>query len=169
MKGTWYLPLAIGLLLSIGSCVDKQASQIDGAYRAIKMMEGAIGVGVSYARYGELLQDASGELLIAQQRATSASERAAVARYSRALSHYNDAYVLWTEKVDDAKYSFIPEGKILVSGKVATVVKQQWLQTEERRIATSTFSFVSEDALQLLWSRAGQETARADSLYLTLR
>ena len=161
------LPICLVAAVLVGLGCASKDSQLEGAYRALKMIEGATSVGVAYLRYAELVQIASGELLIAKQRASSQRERECVVRYERALGTYKDASDLWPEKIGGAKYSsLVPEGKIYVAGKVAEIVGRYDLPTEHGTGYAASLTFVSEDAIQLLWVKAKNQVASGDSLLL---
>src|SRR5688572_29723901 len=66
-------------------------------HRAARSIDGAIAVGVSYVRFGELLQVFATELLLATDRAANDADRALVAAYSEALDAYKDSAAVWKQ------------------------------------------------------------------------
>jgi hypothetical protein len=67
-------------------------------YRAGKVIEGATATGVTYVKYGELLQGLSTELSIAKDQPLNEADKKLVALYDGALVHYRVAGTLWTLK-----------------------------------------------------------------------
>jgi len=137
------------------------------AYRSLRMLQGATSVGVSFQRYGELLQSFSGEVLILRDRATTPADKYVADAYATALSHYKDSYDLWSEKVDDAQYSWIPKGNIAVTGKVADIVQRQGIPTDPLKSPyVQGWRMIPETWVQRLWQRGESATASADSVIL---
>jgi hypothetical protein len=158
---------ALALLVLITGCGEGE-SPLAGVYRALKMVGGATAVGVTYPRYIELVQVVSGEILMAKQRLRTAKDRDAYEHYVRALATHKDACDMWSRKMDPKYASIVPEGKILVTGKLEDIASRHGLTLEKGSGTLSQLEYVSEDALQLLWAEAEKQVAVGDSLTLGL-
>jgi hypothetical protein len=78
--------------------IDEQ--KFGALYRAGKAMEGGVAVGITYAKFGERLQDMATELSIANEKAHTEAERELVAAYGQALSTFSRALLAWNAKIE---------------------------------------------------------------------
>ena len=68
-------------------------------YRASKAIQGATGPGVTYPKFGELLQGLSTEIGIAKDHQMNGLDRKLIALYEEALATYNFSAELWKVKL----------------------------------------------------------------------
>jgi hypothetical protein len=74
-------------------------------YRASKAIQGATNPGVTYPKFGELLQGLSTEIAIAKDHQLNEVDRKLIARYEEALATYKFSAELWKLKLEArAKY-----------------------------------------------------------------
>jgi hypothetical protein len=70
-------------------------------YRAAKTVQGATQSGVSYVKFGELMQGFSTELGIAKDHELTASDKKLLALYQQVFDAYQFSKVLWEAKMKD--------------------------------------------------------------------
>jgi hypothetical protein len=161
--------IALGALFSfLAGCYQSQ-SKFENLYRATKAIKGAIAVGVSLNRLSELLQNASTEVLIAQDVAKSENERKLADAYRDTLLIYAESTTIWKKQIEDARYDWIPKGEVYVTSEVAPIVAKYALPTSSRKTPYVNREFQTiegEKSLQALWIKAGEKAAIADKLYL---
>ncbi|HWW85258.1 MAG TPA: hypothetical protein VNZ26_16730 [Vicinamibacterales bacterium] len=78
-----------------------EPGKLDTLYRSIKAIEASTGVGVTYVKFGELLQAAATEVSIARDKATPGIEASIVADFDHVLDAYRDSATIWQRKNED--------------------------------------------------------------------
>lgn len=155
--------LSLSGLLFVG-CIRNQEIPAERSYRALKAIEGATAVGVSKPRYDELLQGAFSEILMLRDIAAP-EDSATYRRYLEALAIYKDAGSVWDEKINDAKYDWIPKGRIYVEGSVEGIARKYKLPQDTIRTSFGTkFVSISEESIPLIWEQATAAVSAADSV-----
>lgn len=148
--------------LACSPCHTRSATE--PSYRAMTAIEAATAVGVNKITYDNLLQGAATELLVLDQIAAGTADTLAVKSYQTALEMYNDAKELWDAKLENARYSFLPPGRIYLSD--STIAKRYDLSiTAHRWTASAGYYFtVPEESIQIIWARASGATSLGDSI-----
>ena len=159
----WKLLLIIAILAT--ACGGRTTPQAEGAYRALKRIEGATAVGVSKMKYDELLQNAAAELLILADLTPNSQDTLTLRHYQAAIKIYKDAGELWGEEISGARYGWIPEGKIYLESAGRRIAQTYHLSTDTVTASYETkFNVVSKGAISELWQRAGTSVQAGDSL-----
>lgn len=136
-------------------------------YRAAKTIEGATGPGVTYPKFGELLQQLNTELVIARDQVKSDDEKKLLAQFGEVLEAYNFSMVLWKQKLEHSR-SVVP-GKIFlgwmeVDPELAPNLTKYGLKPNAPDGSTSSLT-IDDDAIQRTWSKAGEALKRATDAY----
>jgi hypothetical protein len=80
--------------------IDRQ--KFEPLYRAAKDMESAQVVGITYQRFGDLLQNFGREVLIARDIAVTEEEKKLVQLYTESLGTLTDCFTLWTSEIQQS-------------------------------------------------------------------
>jgi hypothetical protein len=149
------------LLIALGGCgrgIDQ--AKFDGVYRAGQGMKSATDVGVSIAKYRELLQVFASEVAMAEAKPTNPVEKRMVARWSEALANYRDALTLWTAKIEHRESilptTAIPEGPALID---------RYRLPTEQGVNPEYRTFSVEAGMQTVWAKASANIAMANAAY----
>jgi hypothetical protein len=136
-------------------------------YRSAKAVQASLAVGLTYAKFGELLQAFATEVSIAKDKASTAKESELVRLYREALLTLQDSNLLWKAKVAGAGYDFIPDGRIIVAPELQPTVEKYQIQTRKERMQYSktTFDSIAEESIQLVWAKAGEQLDMASKAY----
>jgi len=157
--------LAISLL-RCGTQLDQE--KLKATYRVGKSLQSAQSLGTNYPKFGELLEQLLTEISIAKDAVETEQEREFLDLYSQALGVYNDSRMLWFAKIEGAGVDFVPVGQILVGRKLAPIVKKYRLETDRHShyyAVDGKFQTVSEESIQILWSKATKLMDSANRLY----
>lgn len=88
------------MLAACGNPTEKAAlARLDEAHKAL---QAAVQVGVTYVRFGELLQALAAEVLVAADKVTSEQGRERLTGYARAIEIYKDSMTLWRARLDSS-------------------------------------------------------------------
>src|SRR4051794_15305078 len=87
---------AVAILAATG-CGGVDRAKLEPCYRAAKEIEGAVGVGLTYSKLGELVQRLNTEVGIARDAHPNAAEAKAIDLYAGAVDIYADSLALWKE------------------------------------------------------------------------
>ncbi len=163
--------VAVGLL-SIAACkaapppkpVIDQA-KFEPLYRAGKTVQASLAVGLTHQRFGELQQAFATEISIGNDKAATENERALVAAYHAALMTLQESGLIWKHKLDNARYDFIPEGRVYMEAPLFPIAEKYGLAQRVHDPHGKPWHSVSEDGIQTIWTRAGQELDYANKLY----
>jgi len=166
-------PAIKGRLPMLGdAAIDRK--KLEGLHRAGKAVEAALTVGVTYPKFVELLQSFWTEFLIAEDNATTESEKELARLYGTALTDYQDSAKFWNAKnVSNAQYKLLTDGGkwiVLDVGDVADaetfasveplLVKYGILnetRSRERKIPSSV--------IDKAWKVGAENLAKADRKY----
>jgi len=154
--------VALVLLLSAASACGRGIDQtkFEAVYRAGQGMKSATDVGVTIAKYRELLQVFASEVAMAEAKAANPDEKRMVAKWSEALVNYRDAVTLWVAKIEhrdpNLPTTTLPEGPALIE-------KYRLVTLQGEDPAYRTFSV--EIAMQTVWQKAGANIAMANASY----
>lgn len=167
------LTVLIGFVLFVGcssKVVQKQEvdqKQYENLYRAAKAIEGSVAVGVNYQKFGELLQNLSTELSIANDKAKSDNEKELLKHYRDALTAYQESATVWKIKIGSARYDWIPAGEIYVEDELRPIIAKYSLPTKPRvlRATGHKFQTISGDAMQTIWVKAHEHLEKGTKIY----
>lgn len=139
--------------------------KFEALYRAAKTIQASQTVGVNYRKFGELMQAFATEISIAKDKASSPKEERLISAYVDALLTLHDSGSLWKEQIDDARYEFIPAGRIFVEAPIEPIVAKYSLPQKTHKGYGKPWQSISSDSIQLLWSKASEQIDAANKLY----
>lgn len=140
--------------------------KFEALYRSAKTVQASLAVGLTYAKFGELLQAFATEISIAKDKASTPKEAELVGMYRDALVTLQDSSLLWKNKLSSASYDFIPAGRIFVEAELEPlIVKYQIPKRKERTSFSKGFDSIPEASIQLVWAKAGEQLDMANKLY----
>jgi len=143
-------------------------------YHSAKAIEGSIEIGVNYRKFGELLQNFSTEISIANDKATTVEETELLNIYLEVLGIYQDSHRLWNSKISLSCATFyplpcpIPIGYIHV-GKDDPILRKydfSIFKTSDPGDYYFTCCYLPEDSIQIIWAKAHEKLEKANNLYL---
>lgn len=140
-------------------------------YRSAKAVEGATATGVTYQKFGELLQSLSTEISIAKDHPLTDVDKRLLALYEEALHHYQVSGTLWELKLHasgDTFHGEIPIGRTgALEPSIAEVVRVYALPVNERKLtfAKSKYKAIPGDSPQRVWAAASATLKKATDLY----
>jgi hypothetical protein len=126
--------------------------KLERVYRSAKTIEASTGVGLTYAKLYELIQQFGTELLIARDKRPTPRELELLDHYAEALNMYRDSLTLWRIKIDSGS-------RYVGSADVDRVRDKYELPAE------STGAVDSELGLQIIWTKALERLAQGDAIY----
>jgi hypothetical protein len=137
-------------------------------HRAARSIDGAIAVGVTYVRFGELLQVFATELLLATDRAKDDADRALISAYSEVLDAYKDSAAVWKQANESSSQDWM-KGRTFVTEPLQTIAQKYKLAVKQERIGTTehTYSSLDPDAMQKIWLVAEERSKKARDIYLS--
>ena len=144
--------------------------KFESVYRAAKAIQGSTEVGVPYQKFGELLQNFSTELSIANDKATSEEEKKLLEIYYDGLAMYKDSHSLWKVKIRASSNRV--DGKIEVPSYLKPVTEKYNIPIEHKEIKLSflnktlSVDLLPADSIQRVWLKAGEQLEKANSLFL---
>ena len=110
---------------------EQRVERFRSLYRSARSVEGAIAVGVSYVKFGEILQVFATELLIAKDAAKDDSDRALVAAYAEVLDVYKDSAAIWKQANESAGEEWM-KGRTFVTETLQPIATKYKLPTKGR-------------------------------------
>jgi hypothetical protein len=152
--------------------------KLDPLYRSMKAIEAATSVGVTYIKFGELIQSAATELSIAKDKAAADPEKQMIESFGNVLKTYSDSATIWKMKNDDTGdkpwHPGIIVGLIGSEGTAenirnAALVTKYNLPTQEGRIGTLGYRKIPDNSAQLIWGVASSELATAVAKYMDMQ
>jgi hypothetical protein len=163
------LRLGLFLICSLNAlaCRTKEARDpAEDAYRALRNIAGATGIGVNKPNYDALLQEAAAEVLILSDLASSAADSSIFRHYASAVEGYKDAGILWAEQIDDAKYDWIPKGRISAPDP-ALIARYKLVPATHKLPYTGTgYQTVPATSIQEIWAVAAAAADSANTLLI---
>jgi hypothetical protein len=127
----------------------------DAVYRAAKSVQGATASGVTYVKYGELLQTFSTELEIAKDHELNTSDKKLLQLFQEAYVAFHDSHTVWAAKVE--------HGAVL-SGEETPVTKGI-MQGYGITPYASTGNWNADLAMQMIWITANSRLESATAFY----
>jgi hypothetical protein len=127
-------------------------AKLEHVYRSAKTIEASTGVGLTYAKLYELIQQFATELLIGRDKRPTPRELEMLNRYGEALNMYRDSLTLWRIKIDGGS-------RYVGSADVDRVKDLYQLPVE------STGTVDSERGLEIIWAKALEKLAQGDAIY----
>lgn len=161
---TW-LVAALLVLAAVG-CREQSRSESADAYRAFKRLAAATALGVNKPSYDGLLQDAATQVLILRDFARTASDSMVFRHYASALDQYKDAAALWTEKIDDTQYDWIPKGRIMLLDTTMATRYKLTTKFHEMPYTHTKYTTVPSESIQQIWLSAESAADSASALLL---
>jgi hypothetical protein len=141
-------------------------------YRASKAIQGATGPGVTYAKFGELLQGLSTEIAIAKDHQLNEADKKLLALYDDALTAYKFSAKLWSLKIEAHNDYWKDEIPVAFSGKppgadVAPGLTQYGLVPENRvlKLTGAKYQALPKEAIQFVWTKADEILNQATEMY----
>lgn len=150
----------------IVGCGRDKPDRAEPTYRAFRKIAAATATGVNKVTFDALLQDAAGELLVYRDLSGGTSDTVPATLYVEALQKYQDAATLWGDQISDARYDWIPEGRIyLIRESIAARYKLE--RTEHQMPYTkTTFETVPQESIQKIWELASTDADSANHVVL---
>jgi hypothetical protein len=141
-------------------------------YRASKAIQGATGPGVTYAKFGELLQGLSTEISIARDHQMNDLDKKLLTLYEESLAAYKFSATLWQMKIeahDDMWRGEIPVlfGTGPASPEVASGLAKYDLSPMPRTIQITgrTYQALPAISIQQMWAKADGTLKQATEMY----
>ncbi len=158
----------IGFTFVLGCAPKIDQKKYEDLNRAAKAIQGATVVGVSYQKFGELLQNLSTEISIANDKTKSDIEKELLKAYIDVLTMYHESATIWKHNIKSAKYDWIPSGQIPIERELQPIISKYSLLTDLQidPISGSNIYTISENAIQLIWGKANEHLEKATQLYL---
>ena len=140
-------------------------------YRASKSIQGATQSGVTYIKFGELMQGLSTEISIAKDHSLNATDRELIALYDDAFTAFQASAALWKDKLENKR----EDGALFVAlqgengqmldlprARFATVYE---LPVTDRVDGTLKYKTIPGDSFQRVWIKANETLQKATALY----
>jgi hypothetical protein len=145
-------------------------------YRASKAIQGATGPGVTYAKFGELLQGLSTEIAIAKDRQRNDLDNRLLALYEEALTAYKFSAALWKLKIDahddlwkgEIPVGFYKKGAFVMAAETPSSELAKYGLTPVARKVPYTgakYQALPAEAIQIVWAKADGTLKEATDLY----
>jgi hypothetical protein len=162
------LIVSVGVILLLGCSPMVDQKKYENLYHAAKAIDGAVAVGVNYQKFGELLQNLSTEISIANDKAKSDIEKELLKKYLEVLIAYQESAIVWKNNIECAQRGW-PQGKIPLLSEIRPIVTKYSLPTEtyvfkylkEKSEVTSD----SENAIRVIWGKAHEHLEKANKMY----
>lgn len=160
-----------------GTAVPESVTQatFESVYRAAKTVQGATETGVTYVKFGELLQALSTEVDIAKDHRLTGPDSKLLALYQQALGHYAVSASLWKLKIDTGDsdgsvwHGEIPvsvNGEAVPQDMQALITAYHLPLNEGRMKYTGTrYKALPADSVQRVWKVAEATLKQATDLY----
>ena len=154
-------------------------TKFEGVYRAAKSIDGATAAGVTYVRFGELVQGLSTELsILADHGPFTEREQALRTLFSDALKHYEISATFWKMKIDasdplwkgEIPIQFEEPGQA-ADTRVADLARAYGIPVADRftsppmGVSPKRYKAVPSDAMQYVWAKASATVSAAAALY----
>ncbi len=139
------------------------ATKFEPVYRAAKGIQGALTVGVNYAKFGELLQAFATEVSSAADKANRPEEQKVLGAYKEILSIYKDSFVIWQRDINEHNnpkgLAGLPVGEVDVRNEIVPIVEKYKLPTKARTQEYSGYKYktISSESKQFLWQLADEK------------
>lgn len=157
--------LATALLLT-SAC--KKADPIDrtkfeATYRAVKSIGGALEVGITYPKFGELLQTLVTEISITEDKVKTPEEKQLLGQYREIAQMYKDSYTIWKQRLAahayDTGIAGIPADRTDVTTEIRPLVAKYNLSTEPvtQSYTNVTYDTIANDSVQVIWAAAKEK------------
>ncbi len=161
-RGRFFIAAACVAVMccACSSGIDKK--KFDGLERDAQGLQNSISSGVTYEKFGELLQGFSADIKAFGDTLKSNKEKELLKAYSDLLSMYQDGYLLWRFSREFSKHNLVPEGRIYVGQDVEPIVTKYRLLTETHVFGPTQQSWksISADSIRIIWYNAGEQRKR---------
>jgi hypothetical protein len=140
-------------------------------YRAAKAIEGAMGPGVTFVKFGELLQGLSTEIAIAKDQQMNEIDKRLIAKYDDLLSAYKFSAALWKKQIENSEDYWkgnIPVGfNGAISAELHEGVRTFKLSPVEQTMRGTGLKFLGlpRSSIQVVWAAAGDISSAATEMY----
>ena len=140
-------------------------------YRSAKTVQGATASGVSYMKFGELLQGFSTEIGIAKDHDLNEADKPLLALYQEALTHYQISAQFWSAKIHASGPLW--KGEIPISfdkhpvPAMLKVAAGYELPVLDRTVGYGggKYKAIPGDSVQRVWKYADRTLEKATALY----
>lgn len=149
-------------------------SKLEPVYRSAKTIQSSIEVGVTYLKYGELLQAFATELSMASDKISTDEERRIGTLFAGVLQVYRDAGSLWKNQIENAQYEDLFDGGVNYSlkglapdGELKRIVDLYKIPIRNGRIKYSGGSYqaLPKNSMQIVWVSADKDLSDALGAY----
>jgi hypothetical protein len=141
-------------------------------YRASKTIQASTQPGVTYLKFGELLQSFATEISIAKDKQMNAVDQKLVGLYDEAMAAYYFSSVLWRLKNEAHDEMWKGEIPVTFSGAPASPEVAQGLAKYELPLIDgrvpytgAKYQAVSGQSVQIMWLKADEILKRATEMY----
>lgn len=140
-------------------------------YRSAKALQGALTAGVSYVKFGELLQGFSTEIGIAKDHTLTQADKTLLDLYEQAFTDYEASATLWTLKNKASDDMWKGEIPVTFRGKtdpaITAIIKRYELQPIDRVVALThaNYAALPSTSIQQIWSAADAKLEKATAIY----
>lgn len=156
---------------------DATVRKFDAAYRAGSAVQTATAIGVTYGRFGDLVQAFASEVSLAGDAADGAAEHDILDHYSRAVLMYSTSSLLWDSKLRHSnpyEWGWLRDRIVVENERIAraasdcgiTLTDVPYLNQKGHK---PTYVMVPSDTVQKLWESAHAELETANTLRGQLR
>lgn len=135
--------------------------KLEALYRSAKSIEGALTVGITYDKFGQLLQNLATEVSIAGDKIKTEQEKQLVNVYTEALTIFQDSLLVWRHQIQSSRENLVPSNWILVLSELRPIVAKYNLRKE--RFSTG-LEAIPPDSLQLIWAAGTKKLREASAL-----
>lgn len=143
----------------------------DPVYRAAKTIQGAIVSGVTYQKFGELMQSLSTEIEIAKDHKLNDADKKLLGLYQEAFAHYQVSLGLWTEKNNASEKWW--KGEIPVwfekhpNPLLLAMAERYGIPVSDRTMeyGLGKYKSIPGDSVQRVWAEADKTLLGATALF----
>lgn len=160
-------------LIFCANCSKVDRKKFENLYRAGKAIDGATSVGVSYKKFGELLQNLATEIYVASDKAKSGNAKKMIESYSGILQMYKDSHLIWKYQIETPSSCGLPSDQILVKPEMKYVIERYSLKRNKyvQKIRGWTivkdidYITISEDSIKMVWLIAKNQLKTTNKKY----
>ena len=178
--------MAVAFLALLAACRQSPApatltpqiepGKFDALYRSMKSIEASTTIGVTYLKFGELLQTAATEVSIARDRAKSDVEKGIVEKFFNVLSEYQDSGIVWRAKNEstghlttDILIGLLKQEPTQQMRTFTALATKYSLPMTDGKTGVLVYRTIPSDSPQRIWSVASTDLAGVVVLYLDLQ
>jgi hypothetical protein len=134
-------------------------------YRASKAILGATAPGVTYQRFGELLQAFSTELEIAKDHQMNDLDHSLMKLYQESFAAYQFSAMIWHWKIENTTHDWM-KGEVPAAAEMADRISRFGIKVTDRVFYGRHLEMFDPDsAIQLVWQKARDVLVQATNMY----